>query len=368
MTQQRFIDEIKISGFKSIKELTLPLGKLNVFIGANGAGKSNFIGVFSLLNHIAEHRLQNYVSKRGASSLLYYGRKTTTEIKVALSYADKTTGYKFTLAPNDQDSLFFSDERCLYHNKVKYPKPFDGCLGTNHQETKLDTPPDCCINVAPYVLSDLKNWKLYHFHDTSENSPMKQTTPIADNRSLKSNANNLAAFLYFLKHHQKSSYTEIVKTVQLAAPFFLDFLLEPVPENPNNVRLEWWDTKSDAYFNSNMLSDGTLRFICLTTLLLQPQLPSVIVLDEPELGLHPAAIALLAEMIKSASQKSQVVISTQSITLINHFAPEEIIVAERKADTGESLFKRLEKKDIEQWLEEYALGVIWEKNIIGGRP
>ncbi|MBU2574045.1 MAG: AAA family ATPase, partial [Elusimicrobia bacterium] len=141
-----------------------------------------------------------------------------------------------------------------------------------------------------------------------------------------------------------------------------------VRENPNNIRLEWRDTKSDAYFNANMLSDGTLRFICLATLLLQPDPPSVIILDEPELGLHPAAIALLAEMIKSASQKSQIIISTQSVTLINHFSPEDIIVAERKQETGESVFTRLDKKAIAHWLEDYALGAIWEKNIIGGRP
>lgn len=367
--QCRFIDKIEIHGFKSIRELVLPLNTINVLIGENGAGKSNFIETFSLLNNIAKKRLQHYVSERGsANSLLHYGRKTTSEIRISMIFGNNSNGYEFTLMPDDKDSLFFAKEYASY-NKADFVKSgiIHHLLGSGHHETKLEIKSKT-EKMTEHVWHDLQNWKVFHFHDTSSGSPMKQTSQISDNRSLKPDAANLAAFLYFLKRNHISNYEEILKAIRLVAPFFLNFFLEPNPENPNTVRLEWQDVKSDAYFNANMLSDGTLRFICLATLLLQSQLPSVIVLDEPELGLHPAAISLLAEMLKTASQKSQIIISTQSVTLINHFSPEDIIVTDRNPETGESVFNRLNSETIANWLEDYTLGTIWEKNIIGGRP
>ena len=207
---------------------------------------------------------------------------------------------------------------------------------------------------------------MYHFHDTSSAAKVKLTGDIGDNESLRSDASNLAAFLFLLKAKHPDSYRRIVSTVRLAAPFFDDFRLRPSPFNEQKIQLEWSEKNSDAYFNAHALSDGTLRFICLATLLLQPELPSLIIIDEPELGLHPYAIQLLAGLVRSASHKAQVILSTQSVTLVNQFTPEELIVVDRK--DGASELRRLSAKDLESWLESYSLGELWEKNVLGGRP
>ena len=212
----------------------------------------------------------------------------------------------------------------------------------------------------------MQSWVVYHFHDTSESARIKQTGDIADNQVLRPDASNLAAFLFLLKEKHPDHYAGIVDRIRMVAPFFDDFLLRPQPLNEEKIRLEWKERGSDAYFNAHALSDGTLRFICLATLLLQPSLPSIVLLDEPELGLHPYAIAVLADLLRDAATKTQVVASTQSVSLVNQFEPKDVIVVEREGP--ETTFRRLDQADMAQWLEEYTLGELWEKNVLGGRP
>ncbi len=359
------LDHIEIKGFKSIREMDLELRSLNVLIGANGAGKTNFISVFELLNQIVEGSLQIFVGKSGgADALLHFGQKTTEEMVIHLRFG--RNGYEATLVPSISGSLIFAGEHCWFYG-VGYPKPYDVFLGSGHKETQL--PAEVRKprgKIATHVLDSLKSWKVYHFHDTSESAKVKQTGDIGDNAVLRPDASNLAAFLYLLQERYWEHYDRIVKTTRLAAPFFDDFDLRPSPLNPNKIQLEWREKGSDAYFNTYALSDGTLRFICLATLLLQPKLPSTILIDEPELGLHPYAITLLASLLQSAATKTQVIVSTQSVPLVNQFSPEDIIVVDR--EEGQSVFKRLEVQEMAGWLEEHGLGDLWEKNIIGGRP
>ena len=148
------------------------------------------------------------------------------------------------------------------------------------------------------------------------------------------------------------------------APFFRDFVLQP--EKGDRLRLRWRQSDSGIVFSANQMSDGTLRFVCLATLLLHPQLPSLVVLDEPELGLHPFAIVQLAGLLRQASVRSRVLFATQSVTLMNQFALEDLIVVER-AD-GASTFNRPDVEKLRGWLDDYSLGELWEKNLIGGRP
>jgi predicted ATPase len=222
--------------------------------------------------------------------------------------------------------------------------------------------------VAYYVLKALNSWQVYHFHDTSASARVKQTGDLHDNLFLRPDASNLAAYLYLLRETKQAYYRNIVETIRLAAPFFGDFVLRPSPFNPEKIRLEWQERGSDLLFGPHALSDGTLRFICLVTLFLQPpdRLPTTIVLDEPELGLHPYAIALLADMVHSASQHTQVILATQSVTLVNQFQPEDILVVDR--DQGKTVFRRLAEEEMTAWLEDYDLGDLWEKNLLGGRP
>lgn len=360
------INHIQIKGFKSIKALDLDLTQLNILIGANGAGKSNFISFFKLLNNMIEENLQSYVTKAGkANKLLHFGRKQTSFIEGALTF--DRNHYLFRLEPTNDDSLFFAHEEPQFDTDTgKLSSDF---VRSGHEESYLSqfkkNPPQE-KTISYYVLSNIKDWKIYHFHDTSESAAVKSSCNIHDNDILKPDASNLAAFLYYLQQTETAYYDKIVRSIQLVAPFFKGFNLRPDKDNPEIIRLKWKEKGSEDYFDANDLSDGTLRYICLATLLLQPDLPSTILIDEPELGLHPYAISVLASLIQSASTRTQLIISTQSVQLINQFEPKDIIVTD-KID-GESLFKRLNTDEIAVWREDYTLGEIWEKNLFGGRP
>ncbi|GAG04877.1 unnamed protein product, partial [marine sediment metagenome] len=272
--------------------------------------------------------LQLSVAKSGgANALLYFGQKTTSEILVSLYFGQN--GYIARLIPSVGDSLIFAEEQCWYRYSSSYVSPGPHKhpirLGEGHKESRLGKEArEYPGKIADHVIGALKGWKIYHFHDTSDSAKVKQTGDIGDNATLRSDASNLAAFLYLLQKTQQDHYDRIVRTIRLAAPFFDDFYLRPSPFNPDKIQLEWREKGSDAYFKAHSLSDGTLRFVCLTTLLLQPNLPSTILIDEPELGLHPYAITLLASLLRSTATKTQVIVSTQSVPLVNQFEPEDI--------------------------------------------
>lgn len=363
------LDRIQVKGFKSIRELDLELGALNVLIGANGSGKSNLIQVFELLNYIVNEQLQYYLGQIGsANNLLHFGSKITKEMRFRLHFGQN--GYSAFLGITTDDRLFFSKEECYFHDKIRYPNPFWITLGEGNNESNLSKESSAYSRrvTADYVIRDLKSWKIYQFHDTSKSAKIKQTQDLADNRVLRADGSNLAPFLYYLKQKQSAYYNQIVQTIQLVAPFFDDFVLEPSRLNPDKIRLEWRekDSPPDTYFDASMLSDGTLRFMSLATLLLQPDLPSTILIDEPELGLHPFAITILVGLLRSASTQTQVIVATQSTPLVNQLDPQDIIIVDRI--DGQSTFKRPNPDEIDIWMEDYGLGDLWEKNIIGGRP
>lgn len=359
------LDRIEVHGFKSIRKVDLQLRALNVLIGANGAGKSNFISLFNLLNNMVENNLQLFVGRSGgADAFLHYGQRVTDEMLIRLHFGQN--GYEVKLVPSKNDTLIFSEESCLFQG-IGYKTPYVAYLGSGHKETKLhEETQKPRKTISSHVLDSLKSWKVYHFHDTSDQAEVKKTGDIEDNRALRPNASNLAAFLYLLSERHPQHYKRIVGTIRLVAPFFDDFVLGPSRLNPDKIQLEWKELNSDAYFNAHSLSDGTLRFICLATLLLQPHLPTTVLIDEPELGLHPYAITMLANLLQSAAAKTQVIVSTQSVPLVNQFSPEDIVVVNRGEE--QSTFRRLDADSMEDWLEEYGLGDLWEKNLLGGRP
>ena len=332
------IDKIQLQGFKSIKKMDLELKNINILIGQNGAGKSNFINFFKFMDESQEIKIsfKKYViQKGGAEKFLYLGSKETSEIKVCIH--SNLGNYSATMSPT-QDNEFLIEEGSCYLADIS--------------------------NSKNGILRSISDWKIYHFHDTSDTALVKKDCNINDNFILRPQGENLAAFLYSIK--ETTEYQKIVQTIQRVAPFFQDFILQPDKLNPEMIRLCWKQLGTDAYFDVNDLSDGTLRFICLATLLLQPQLPTTILLDEPELGLHPYALQLLAAMIRSASAKTQIIAATQSVTLANQFGWEDIIIVEQK--DGESQFQRLKEGDVKNWLDDYRIGDLWEKNIIGGTP
>ena len=363
------LDWITVKGFKSINSIEkLELRPINVLIGPNGAGKSNFIGVFSFLNAICAGDLQNYVSRTGrANRIFHFGTRTTQHLTIHISFENEKNQYEITLEADDFDGMYPSDENAYYWYKERYPEPYKEPLNGRDGEAGISNPRPR-LGVVRYVRKDLDGWRLYHFHDTSSKSPMKMTMDVNDNRYLRPDGSNLASFLYYLREKHESSYELIHRTVRLVAPFFDDFILEPLALDQDKIHLEWRHQGSDAYFDVSSLSDGSLRFIALATLLLQPRelRPSVILLDEPELGLHPSAITILASIIKQASVETQIVLATQSSLFLDHFEPQDVLVTNRV--DGATQFTRLDEEKLKNWLENYSLGQLWEKNEFGGRP
>ncbi|PZW40614.1 putative ATPase [Mesonia algae] len=363
------INKIEIKGFKSIKELDLNLKPINVLIGSNGVGKSNFISFFKLVNNIYEQRLENYSIKRGAENLLHFGRKESKEISGYLEF-DYKNAYGFNLEGTDNNTLFLNEE-ITYFNKSKGGlTDFYGggwswnVINSNSKESVLKNNNK---GISYYVNNYIRNFKIYHFHDTSDTSALRTPAMLNDNISLREDAGNLAAYLYLLQEKQTKYFKRIEHTIKSIAPYFEKFELQPDRLNEERINLEWREINHpDTPFNANHFSDGTIRFIALTALLTQPNLPEVIIIDEPELGLHPVAINKLAGLIKKASVKCQIIISTQSVNLVSNFDPEDIITVDRF--NNQSVFNRLEDKDLNKWLNDFSLGELWLKNIIKGQP
>ncbi|MEZ8025429.1 AAA family ATPase [Vibrio sp. 1F255] len=362
------IDRLTIKGFKSIRDLDkLQLNKLNVLIGANGVGKSNFVSYFRMLHELVEGRLQVWTSKQGgADRIVSYGVKETESLQTVIRFGDN--GYLAELSPTAEDAFTFTKEQ-LYFDGPYYgvTKPD---LGSGHKESNLkkEMSGGTSASVASFCYAAISGWKVFHFHDTSDTAAVKRVGAVHDNESLRSDAANLTAYLFKLQRDNPEVYAQICKTVRLAVPFFDDFVLKPtqLSSGEEQIRLLWKQSDSDYPLWPSQLSDGSLRFICLVTALLQPNPPSTIIIDEPELGLHPYAITLLGALLRSASKRMQVIVSTQSVPLLNEFDLADLIVVER--DNGASTFKRLDAEKFESWLDDYSVGELWEKNIIGGRP
>jgi predicted ATPase len=358
------INKIEVKGYKSIKTLELELKPLNILIGSNGVGKSNFINFFKLVNTIYEQRLQNFSLTKGADSILSFGRKNTPVLDGYLEF-NATNAYGFVLNSTQDNKLFVHAEYTYFH-RYHYGSGWKETLLT--ADTSEAIIKNSSLAISKHVNDYLKSFRIYHFHDTSDNAPLRSPSLVDDNKYLKENGSNLASYLYFLKLKHPKSYNRIEKTIESIVPSFERFELEPNRLQSKFITLEWIEkTNSEVYFNASHLSDGSLRFIALVTLLQQPTLPHTIIIDEPELGLHPVAINRLTGLIKSAAERNcQIIISTQSINLVNNFLPEDIITVDRK--DGSSIFNRLVSTELTEWLEDYSVGELWSKSIIKGQP
>lgn len=377
------LKKLTVHGFKSIERQTIALGALNVLIGANGSGKSNLLGALSFFKESALGN-RNVLVKQlgGANRLLYHGKKTTKACFFACE-SDEFS-YEQTLIPVAGDRIEVAKEGlAILGSNVEWA---EGGSDIDNLEEQLRNEEEEYLKGAvtrgelpeeeaedqlrdfPSARQNIEGWRRYHLHDTSATAAVKSTCNIDDNRYLREDASNLAAYLYWLKLKHIVEYRRVVAMIQLAAPYFDDFTLEPLRRNEQTIRLEWKQKNSDAYFDADSLSDGTLRFMCLTTLLNQPRssMPSLIVIDEPELGLHPLAIRLLAEMLDAVSEHTQILVATQSVTLLDNFPITQVIVADH--DGRGSQFRRLKAEDYSMWLENFSVGELWEKNVLGGRP
>lgn len=364
---KKSLNKISIKGFKSIQSLEdFELTSLNIIIGANGAGKSNLIAFFKLLRALIDGRLNRYVRDHGgASDLLFQGKKVTEKMVFETLFGNH--GFRFNLVATPNDSCAIEDEARYYSGGYSgWWSLGDSDDGTSNMVKEVEQDQIDAAYSQP-IYSAITSWQIYHFHDTSSTSAMRGYEIVQDNKTLRTDASNIGAFLLHLKNEHAENYQQIVDAIRLVTPFFDDFDLTPRKSGEKEeVNLSWREKGSDYPMQPYHLSDGSIRFICLATSLLQPKPPTTIIIDEPELGLHPAAIIILAELMKAASAHTQVIAATQSPAFIDQFAIDDIVVVNRK--NGASQFSRLQEKDFSEWLEDYSVGELWSKNVITGGP
>lgn len=351
------VRHLTVRGFKSIAALErFELGPLNVLIGPNGAGKSNFLDFFRMMGAMANRRFQLFVAQAdGPDAMLHQGREHTPEMEIELGLGDLTYRAEFATVGK---RLVFSREETSW-----------GWVGSGHYESELERFDRTEFGgIARFLREAMAQWRVYHFHNTAINSGVRQAQPVRDNLQLHADGSNLAPVLRFIRERHPQDYRQVLAAVRQAAPFIDEFHYREDPGE--RVELEWLqrDIDSGRVWGPRQLSDGTIRFICLATVLLQPvhMQPPTILIDEPELGLHPAAVSILAAYLDRASEARQVIVSTQSVDLLSEMQPDHVIVVERC--DGASVFRRPDWEQLSEWLKDHSLGDLWLMNTIGGRP
>ncbi|NDV20223.1 AAA family ATPase [Pseudodesulfovibrio sp. JC047] len=383
---ERHLSEISIKGFKSIRNLeALKLKDINILIGANGAGKSNFVEFFKMLRSTMMGNLDSFIEKGGGiNDFLHNGPKRTKQIEASLMAGGERE--TFLLTRSSRETAVAQDMGGKVLTGAALGAILGAFLGGNKgaawggtagailagegsaRDTKQPVEVESTLRNADKTKEAFVDIAPYHFQDTSAHSAMRTSEIIQDNQFLRMDAANIAPFLLRLKNEEPRAYDDIIEAIQTVAPFFKDFTMNVVKRGEKeSVNLEWYQKGSENYpMQPHHLSDGTIRFICLATALLQPNPPAIIIIDELELGLHPFAISILAELIGAAAEKSQLIIATQSASLVDHFDPEDVIVANR--NDGASSFRRLRTNELNVWLEDYTLGDLWRKNVFEGGP
>ena len=366
---------LSLSGYRSynndLDQNKIELKDVNIIIGANGAGKSNLISFLEMVSYMMTRGLRNYVAKQGgAKSLLHYGLTHESQIRGELRIHDaeskKEDVYLFCLEQTATDQLFLDQERMSYQASGHF-KPYERDFGSGHQEAALA---DSWEPTERTLRNYLERLKVFHFNDTTINARIRTSSSTSDDSYLRSDGGNIAAFLYRMREtpEELPYYKRIIQHIRSVLPQFYDFVLEP--DRNGNIALNWQLEGVEEIFGAHQFSDGALRFVALTTLLLQPPrtVPMTIILDEPEIGLHPYAISQLAREIRIASKTSQIIVSTQSPLLLDEFSCNDVITAEYDIMRQCTLLKRHNEKELRDWLNNYTLGELWQKNVLGGLP
>lgn len=370
------LESVSVRGFRSLADVELSdLGDVTVLIGANGSGKSNVIRFFEMLSWmLRSQNLEQFVALQGgADDQLFLGNKVTPrmEADIRLATPDGVNEYSFALSYGAPDRFVFTEERLRFsRDDTEGQVPWQS-VGSGHTEAKIHSAaqgslPDVNPATARVIRRLFQDCGTFQFHDTSARSSMKQRWDVSDNRSLRSDGGNLAAVLIRLQDDYPDRFEWVQENVRRVLPSFDHFVLE---EEHGRIFLRWRGTTSDKTFGAHLTSDGSLRFFALVTLLNLPSemLPSVALIDEPELGLHPAAVTLVGSMIDSLASQCQVIVATQSPQLVNCFGLDEIVVME--LEDSRTVACRKGRHEYERWLDEdYTMGELWQMNLLGGRP
>ena len=371
------IESVTIKGFKSLADVKVSgLPQAAVLIGSNGSGKSNFMRFFEMLSWMLKSRqLGEFIARHGGADDQLFGGNARTprmEAEVSMQTQSGRNDYRFALAYGHPDRLLFTEEKFRFSRADYYGEAPWQSLDSGHLEANIveaaQSSLDLGVNptTARVIVNLLRNCTVYQFHDTSDTSDIKKTCDVSENHQLSSHGGNLAAVLHRLERQDVRRYELICSHIGRVLPGFDHFAIE---QDYGKVLLRWRAKWTDKTLGAHLTSDGSLRFFALVTLLNLPpeMLPDVLLLDEPELGLHPSAVALIGGMIKSLSQEKQVIVATQSPQMVDQFELDEIFVFDLK--DGQTHCHKLDPDGYQAWLEDgYASGDLWEKNLLGGRP
>lgn len=352
-------------GFKTFTDATVELKSRNLLIGANGAGKSSLLALLKMLRALGQGEFQLYVGQTGGGNDVLRQAvppTRTLEIGLELLTGTGTSRYRLLADRTEDNSLLIRSEQIERFELDGQPHGAD----LHNQPARESTFAEPARRAGEHKL--FTGLRVFHFAETAVAAPASYECELEDNNELREDGGNLAAFLYGLQQREPAAYHRIIGTIRQALSGFGEFVLQPSRLNPRRMRLRWRMKGMGGDFGAHQLSDGTLRFMLLTTLLHQPpeMLPKIIAIDEPELGLHPAALNLAASLLQVAANHCQVLVATQSAALVDYFEPDDVIVVHRQ--DGTSTLERLSPEALQDWLSDYSLGELWEKNVFGGGP
>jgi predicted ATPase len=380
-------DYIKIEGFRSFKKVELEMPRLAVLIGPNGGGKSNFLDLMSLMSEAAQGQLEKGVGIRGGADCVGFGFSSLRNVFVEFHFQGESLpnvrfklGFDVAFATsnvqveevveeptterNGQLSVVKRDRNeCVFREgEIEERKTLEWA-----SELAIFQVRDLSKYPTPYrLLSNIQEWTLYRDIDVGPESPVRQPELVRPAVRLLPDGRNLSSVLYAMQQDHEETWEDILGILKTAYPDF-EKLRVPAGGGDGKVHLRWFERPHEKEgLSANLLSDGTLKLLCLIAILKSPNPPPLICIDEPELGLHPDWIELVAELLQDAAVRTQVIVATHSPHIVAKLDPDQVIVTEK--ENGETRLERLSSSDLEKWLRDFNLADLWLAGHIGGRP
>lgn len=373
--------EISIKGFRRLANVQLELRPLSVLIGANGIGKTSVLDVFSLLASSAQGSLNVALGELGGlSALITYDSADELALGISMeiekdaqtqsySLAIQPRGHSYIIAeevlhqvhgPFEYNSVESHGGDVRYHEKGEVIRP---TWDHNPLETSLAQVPKVFLWPEDFRRR-LASSTFYHALDVEPRSPVRLPQPMRPAGLPGKNGEDLIPCLYYLREANRDRFEAIEDSLHAVFPDFerLDF----PPVAAGTLALVWRDRRFSKPLYADQLSEGMLRFLWLVTLLQSPDLPTVTLIDEPEVSLHPELLNLLADLFREASQHTQLVVATHSDRLVRFLKPSEVVAFD-SANDGMAKLTWADKLDLEEWLAEYSLDEVWSRGLMGGR-
>ena len=383
------INRIKISGFRRLRSLDLPMRPFVVLIGANGVGKSSLLDACTTLSASASGNLNGTLSKFGGiANLLTRGKSEelsfTVEIEVPdhepleydLSLVPKGNGYAISREILSQKRDGYSELGPFKHIDASegdiryYEKDNNGRKGLCTPDWELN-PLETALAQVPKMYRQpeglrriLATATQYHVLDVGPRAPVKMPQQMKPAILPGPDGEDLVPYLYYLRETDRSRFDLITDSLRVAFPDFEEISFPPVAAGM--LAMTWKDRNFSKPMYMNELSEGTLRFLWLVSLLQSPNLSTVTMIDEPEVSLHPELLSLLADLMREASTRTQLIVATHSDRFIRFLKPEEVIVMDIDEE-GCSSATWADQLDLDHWLNEYTLDEVWQMGRMGGR-